>query len=112
MNGARSLKFAGPNPPGVLDAPCRSRCLLAEIRYASVRREPADLLAKPGNGPIGEPDQLMKWIRMKTEAKMAKTTSNLLRESKLVREWLGDLGVSSVALVGEVEVLGIDEPDG
>jgi hypothetical protein len=29
---------------------------------------------------MGEPDQLMKWIRMKIELKMARTMSNLLRD--------------------------------
>jgi len=80
-----------------------------------VRREPADRVANPGNGPIGEPDQLKKWRRINMEAEIARTPINLLRESKLAREWAGDLGLISGAREGEVEVVGcvgIDELEG
>jgi len=49
------------------------------------------------------------------EAEIARTPINLLRESKLAREWAGDLGLISGAREGEVEVVGcvgIDELEG
>jgi len=49
------------------------------------------------------------------EAEIARTPINLLRESKLAREWVGDLGLISGAREGEVEVVGcvgIDELEG